>query len=346
MIETNLRGVREIIGECIGNNQSALLMGSPGIGKSEIIEALAMSKLGGYLCFEASSLDPTDVRGVLMPDGKGNSYYTKSPLLPDVKKHGLTGVINIDELPSGLPAVQVALHPLFNSKERRLGTDVIPKGWIPMATGNYASDGAGAMNLLSALSDRVCVVNVVEDYQIWKEDYALPKNLHPITIGLLNFRSELFSTFKKRVKGDTGKSFATPRTHTEASKVLYAADKGSMSEGTLLAYLAGWLGEGVASELIAFRKTYLELPDIKKIYAGANDIPKEPSVLFAMCSAMVAHLKETKMPIQKAVDRMLEYSLKLEAEFGGLLIRDAYVTYKQNILKSPNWVTVAQRYFN
>lgn len=345
MFEVNLKEAKEIAKMAIENKQSSIFMGTPGIGKTEILEQIANDIGFGFLCFEASSLDPTDVRGVLIPHN-GSSYFTKSALLPDVKKHGERGILLVDELPSGLPAVQVSLHPLFHPKERRLGSDKIPDGWIPMATGNYAQDGAGAYSLLTALSDRVCIINVIEDYQVWKEDYAFPNNIHPITIGFLNFRPDLFSTFAKRNKSEKGKTFASPRTHTAVSKVLYYADKANMPDKILHAALAGYVGDGVSAEYMAFRKTYKELPDPKDIVEkNKNIIPEEPSILYALCSAIIAYIKEAQMPVQKAVDRILEYSTKIDTEFGGLLIRDAYITYRNNILKSKHWVTVAQRYF-
>ena len=222
-MDINLRQAREIIIMAITESISVILMGIPGIGKTEIIEKTTEKAGIGFLCYEAPSLDPTDVRGFLIPEGK-ESHFTRSPLMPDPKKHGKRGILLIDELPSGLPAVQIALHPLFHPKERRLGEDKIPQGWIPFATGNYTSDGAGAHALLTALSDRVCILNVVPDYQVWKEDYAIPNGVHPVSIGLLNFRPDLFSTFEKRNKADKGKTFASPRTHQMASKVLHYAE--------------------------------------------------------------------------------------------------------------------------
>lgn len=352
MFEVNMREARGILEMAIDEKLSVLLLGNPGVGKTDLVETVTRTKHYGFLCFEGPSLDPTDARGVLIPDN-GKSFFTRSALLPDPEAHGDKGVLLIDEISSALPSVQVALHPLFHPKERRLGTDKLPDGWIPMATGNYSTDGAGAHALLTAFADRCCIINVVEDLKVWKEDYAIPKGIHPITIGFLNFRPDLFSTFKKRNKGEHGKAFATPRAHTYASAVLYYADKVEMGETTILAALAGYLGDGVASEIMAFRKTYKELPDVMDIYGGKDIIPKDPSVLFALCSAMVARLANFKagknkkgMTLTKAIDRLLEFSLSLDAEFGGVMIRDAFISYSSELTSSKPWFQkVAKRYF-
>lgn len=355
--DTNLRNAKKIIEMMIKLKKSAILMGSPGIGKTEVIESVCRNltykdkKTGktkpfGFRCFEASSLDPMDARGVLIPKGD-QTFFTKSPLLPDVEKHGECGVLLIDELPSGLPAVQVALHSLFHPKERRIGEHTLPEGWIPMATGNYASDGAGASNLLSALGDRVNIINVKEDYQVWKEDYAIPKKLHPVVMGLLNFREDLFCTFEDRNKGEKGKGFVTPRTHTQISEILYENDAHPLGDEAMFVSIAGYAGDAVATQYTAFSKTYAGLPDPEKIYKGEDIIvpSDEPSLLYALCSALVAKARTIDMPKTKAMDRMLQYSLKLEAEFGGLLIRDLYAENRDAIVKSKRFSEVADRYF-
>lgn len=341
-MEITLRESKNISKVLFSKKKPAIVMGTPGIGKTDILKQVAAELNVGFLCFEASSLDPTDVRGVLIPKGEA-SVYTRSALLPVPEKHGKGGMLLIDELPSGLPAVQVALHPLFHPKERRLGSDSLPEGWVPMATGNYASDGAGAYNLLTALTDRVCVLNVKEDLGIWKEDFALPHKIHPIVLGFLNFRPDLFSTFEKRVKGGNGKSFASPRTWKEASDLLYTDLDGVALHGSL----SGYLGDGVSSEVMAFRKTVSDLPDVDAIYAGRiNTVPEEPSVLYALCGAMVGKLMchPDGLRLSVAIERFLEYSLKLPAEFAVLMVKDALSLHRKEIVQGKGWKAFANKY--
>lgn len=347
MITVNTREAKNIVRMATKTRMPCLLLGSPGIGKTEIVKQVAEEENEGFLTFEAPSLDPTDVRGVLIPTSDNKSCFTRSAILPEVEKHGEKGVLLIDELSSGLPSVQVALHPLFHQNERRLGSDKLPDNWVPIATGNYASDDAGARNLLSALSDRVCVMNIKEDYKIWKEDYAIPKNIHPVVIGFLNYRTDLFSTFDRRNRGVKGKAFATPRSHTAVSIVLHHADKCKFSQPELLAIIAGWVGDGVAIEYVAHQQLYQELPNPDDVFKGKNVVidKNKPSILYSFCAAIVSRLNTTEISIKKAIDRMLEYSLTIEAEFGGMMIRDAYVLHRNNILKSKHWPEVSKRYF-
>ena len=347
MVTVTLREAIKAIEMAYAIKHSVIMMGSPGIGKTAAPKLVA-NKLGmGCKIYEASSLDPTDARGILIPDNNGSSYFTRSAILPDPQKDGNKGFLVIDELPSGLPAVQVALHPLFHPDERRLGTDKLADGWLPVATGNYASDGAGAYNLLTALSDRVMILNVVENFKEWKEDFALPNKIHPDVTGFLGFREDLFNTFEKRNKADKGKTWGSPRSHTLVSDIFYYDDKHSIGASILYASVAGYVGEGIAGEYVAWRNSKKDVPSPEDIIDKGKDlVPREPSLLYATCAAVVHYLRQTKLPKQEAIDRMLEYSLKMDAEFGMLMVRDAYVTFSNKITKSPIWKTqVAKRYF-
>src|SRR4030067_3468404 len=109
-----LRQAREIVKACIRRKRSVYLKGSPGIGKSAIVKQVAKEMNYGIKIFEGSSLDPTDVRGVMGYDTKTQrSFFSVSPLLPtedDLKgKDGM--ILLIDELGSAMPSTKVALQP-------------------------------------------------------------------------------------------------------------------------------------------------------------------------------------------------------------------------------------------
>lgn len=342
MLTANLRQAREVILMAIQNNQSVMLLGDPGIGKTQMFSQIAERIEFACSIFEGPSLDPTDVRGVLIPVN-GKSYFTKSPLLPIVEEDGEKGILVIDELSSALPSVQVSMHPLF--LERRLGTHKLPAGWMPMATGNYASNGAGAYNLLTALSDRVCIINVVPDVDVWKQDFAIPNGVHTMVLGYINFKPANLSTFAQRNKNQQGKQFGTPRTHWEVSKVLHYHDKHPLSDNALYIAIAGWVGEGLASEYMAFRESYMKLPDPKDIYAGKDIIPTEPSVLWSLCSAIVLYLNGLNgSSLKKAIGRFLEYIQKLPDEFGILSLKDAFVTHSKSLVVMPEFKKLAKNY--
>ncbi len=342
MLNVNLRIAKEAVMKLVPLGRPIVAMGSPGIGKTEIMKQAAKALFMGCKVTEASSLDPTDTRGIpYVTDGE--SKYGRPSILPDVKKDGEKGLLVIDELASCLPAVQVSLYPLF--LERRLGDYPLPKGWVPMGTGNYTSDGAIAYSLSSALTDRVFILNITPDFQVWKEDFAFANGINADIISFLNWRPELFYTFDKRDKTAKGKAFASPRSYELASNAL----KTNLGDDILMAVLAGCLGEGVAVEFVAFRKVSQGLPDIKKIYMGKhNAVPDndKPDVLYALTGALVGFLSRLpeELPKAMAVERFFEYSMKLPAEFTVLGVKDALSLHKQDIVKSKNWGTFSKKY--
>jgi DNA polymerase III delta prime subunit len=345
--EVTIRNSIAIIEECYKVDTPVMLMGPPGIGKTTSV--IAAAKKLGISCRieEGSSLDPTDVRGVLIPDMETReSFYTIPGIYP-VKDDGEKGFLCIDELGGCMPATQKPLQSLFDL--RKVGNHELRKGWLPVGTGNYASDGAGAFALLTSFSDRMVVLNVKPDFNQWKEDFAYPTGIAQDVISYLNFQKGSFYTFNDRKKVAAGqKSFASPRSWAKASKFLNSKSK--MSRGNLHAVLAGLLSEGTAHDFLAFLDYHEKLPDIDKIYQGkCDDVPSanEPGVLHALTGAMIGYLNNLpeKMNLVAALDRMLEYSKLLPREFGVLMVKDALFLHEGPMTtKTKNWVPWAMEY--
>ncbi len=339
----NLRQARKMLEIGYQTGTSVILLGSPGIGKTAVIAQFAKERGIGFLCFEGSSLDPTDVRGVLIPHGE-QSIFTRSPLLPR-PEHGPAGILLIDELSSATESVQVSLHPLF--LHRRLGEHHLPEGWVPMATGNFSSDGAGASGLLTALMDRLVVCHVQADPEVWLRDYAIPNNIHPMIIGFIRFRPQLLDTFQSRKRKAEVKSFATPRSYEHLSRMLQAIE--TTTEESTLEFLkevaTGILGEGVATEFITYYRLYSELPDVREILYGRFWWPKEFSQITAVISALPAAIRSCQdIDIQQAMTNVLEYTLcdQMPAEHRFILVQDLIRLFPREVASAGNFRRVAE----
>lgn len=106
--------------------------------------------------------------------------------------------------------------------------------------------------------------------------------------------------------------------------------------------LSGSLGEGIAAEFQGFLDVYGQLPDIDRILAGEDIVPDEPSLLYAVCGAVVAEYQ--KRPKVHAT-RMLTYSNALPAEFAILLVKDAYRA-NQHVKVAKGFAEWATKYSN
>lgn len=340
MITVNLRQARKLLKKAIDADIPAILMGTPGIGKTSCPKQVAAELGIGCIVEDGSSLDPVDVRGVLVPDMKTReSFFTRPAIFPD-RDAGKKGLLVIDELGGCAQATQKALQTIL--LERKSGIHKLPKGWLPVGTANYAADGAGAYTLLTSLEDRVVVMNVVSDPQIWKEDFAIPRKIDHRIISFINWRPECLNTFAKRNKGDRGKGFASERSWEKLSRLL---DVGlDDDDGILLSGAAGCVSEGVAAEFTAYLKIHESLPVIKEIYRGRNDIPKndEPGVLYALSGALVNYLGRLPEELSKAmaIERFIEYSMLLPTEFAILAVKDAFTLHSKEIVASNNFKKV------
>lgn len=340
--EVSIREMKEVVKACYETGTPVIARGGPGLGKTTGFTQAAKELKIGCRIEEGSSLDPSDVRGVLVPNLKEQtSFYTTPAILPNEEKEGPKGLLVIDELGGCMAATQKALQSLFDL--RRIGVHKLLEGWLPVATGNYATDDAGAFNLLTSFQDRMVVLNVKPNFNVWKEDFALPTGVHENIISYLNFKQASFYTFNDRVNGSKSKGFASPRTYTMASRFL----KLNLPENIIRPILIGLLGEGIARELMGFCSVAKELPVIEDIYRGkTNAVPEKPDALYALSGSLVSFLRglPDDLSMNVALERLMDYTRKLPREFACLTMKDAQHLVGDKLKKCKGWVAWAKEY--
>lgn len=165
---------------------ATVLLGAPATGKSSVVRQTARewitgvrageSSVGGFsdvpwwISFPALDRDPTDVRGLLIPDGNGGATWTTPDIL-ELMQEAEKGVLCIEELPQALDAMQCVLRPAL--LERTIGGHRIPDGWRVVATGNRPQDHAGAGTLLAHLATSVVLIDdfrpAAHEWLAWAE---------------------------------------------------------------------------------------------------------------------------------------------------------------------------------
>lgn len=336
----NTRQAKSVARINLKAGHGVLMVGSPGIGKTSILKQLAEELRISHEVWDAVSLDPTDIRGVLIPRGE-RSIFTKSAMLPTEG----SGLLVIDELLSAAQQVQLALRPLF--LEGKLGQDRIPQGWIPCATGNLATDDAGARQITTALADRLAIIPVHADANVWLEDYAVPAGLHPVVLGYIRHRPDMLSTFAKRNRSVTDrKQFATPRSHDRVSKILYAIGNEEVSDDLLLELFAGHVGDAVATDYVSYIRVYHDLEPADVIFAGKMYAPETLEAKYIFASAIPAAF-ERHPDRSEAADLFCKYIIEgpLDDEFKLLTIMDiSRRGHAPILLKSRQIQKVARRF--
>ena len=294
--------------ECLyPTRQSIYIWGPPGLGKSSIVKRVA--RKAGISCIDlrAVLLDPVDLRG-LPHFADGLCKWAIPEFLPRDGR----GIIFLDELAQAAPMVQAALLQLV--LDFKLGEYTLPEGWTIIAASNRAEDRAGGHKIISSMQNRFLHLDLEphpEDWQAW----AIEAEVHPVVRGFIRFRPNLLFKFNPSLNE---RSFPSPRSWNFVSNIVDRA-----TEGALTAAVAGCVGMAPASEFLAFRSIYRELPDIQALLKNphGHQIPTRPDVLYATCSAITENCRGCdKATLSNAVI----YANRMSKEFGVLLMRDLW----------------------
>ncbi len=163
-----------------------LIWGSPGIGKSEIVRAIAKQRGIALIDIRLAQKDAIDIKGIPTPnDFKKRTVWYLSSEWPDcpISK----GIIFFDELTAADKNVQVAAYEII--LERKLGEPdrdgyALPNGWYIASAGNLKSDDAKSEPMSSALSNRLLHVEIDVNVNNWL-DWAREADVHPSVIDFI-----------------------------------------------------------------------------------------------------------------------------------------------------------------
>jgi len=283
-----------ILAVAIEANIPVLLLGAPGIGKSQLVNEIARKK--GWPCqvIIASLHDPSDFLGLPF------ATDSKTAFLPPEWAVDLAsqdeGILFLDELTLAPPAIQAAALRVV--LEGVVGSLQLPKGIRRVAAGNPEEETEGAWNLTPPLRNRFLTLHVAPDVEE-VVDYFLggsgflsvpdvPKDwqekipeMKAKVASFLSRRPELLYT--SNATKTTG-PFPSPRSWELVAKFMAAAN-GILDFEELGLGIAGLVGEGTAVELLQYLEN-LDLPSPEEILKGAK-LPEEEDRLLA-CFHMLA----------------------------------------------------------
>ncbi len=218
---------------------SWMMHGKPGIGKTQIAEALAEFVGGKLYDVRLTTIDPSDLRG--LPYYDHDEKLTKWYRPEDLPRDASPAVLFLDELSAAPEHIQPTVYGLL--QERRVGQHVIPDNVMIVAAGNRVEDGAVAYEMGTAISDRLIHLNVEPDLDDWIDNYAVKKGLHPAVPAFLKVRPDFFETTVQSMEQDHMIA-ATPRSWERVSSVLT-----SISDPRLRRIaIAGTIGAHIAAE--------------------------------------------------------------------------------------------------
>ena len=203
-----------------------LLLGAPGIGKTQIMEQIAQECGIGLVAYTITHHTRQSAIGLPFISKQcfgGKEYtvteYTMSEIVASVyekmEKTGLKeGILFIDEINCVSETLAPAMLQFLQCKT--FGSHEIPQGWIIVAAGNPPEYNKSVREFDVVTMDRVRKIEVEPDFAVWKE-YALTQQLHPAVIAYLNTRTANFYKMETTVDG---RRFATPRGWEDLSQML------------------------------------------------------------------------------------------------------------------------------
>lgn len=252
------------------------LWGPPGIGKSQIFAKVAVDLGRELRDVRATLLDPVDLRGLPVLDKatRMTSWFPPA-FLPTEGE----GILLLDELNAAAPSVQTACLQLI--LDRRVGEYILPEGWVAMAAGNRVTDGATGTRMSSALSNRFVHLEMAPDLDDWSA-WAMAAGIDPVLIAFLRFRPNLLHEHSSKER-----AFPTPRSWEFVGEITKAGVGDRMIE---LALIEGAVGQGAATEFVAFLDLYRKLPSIDAIILNpsAGDAPTDPATRYAVTFALAS----------------------------------------------------------
>lgn len=208
-----------------------LLIGPPGIGKTQIMEQVAAECGIGLVAYTITHHTRQSAIGLPFISEKefgGKKYtvteYTMSEIVASVyEKMEATGwkegILFIDEINCVSETLAPAMLQFLQYKT--FGNHRIPEGWLIVAAGNPPEYNKSVREFDIVTMDRVKKIEVEADFAAWKE-YAYRVNIHPAVISYLNLRQKNFYLMETTVDG---RSFATPRGWEDVSRMLEVYDR-------------------------------------------------------------------------------------------------------------------------
>lgn len=289
----------------LGSNigKTTFFYGGAGLGKSEKVLQIANNmfphRIGNNLCdVRLSDKEPQDIAGIPIPielnDGSVRTVYAVPefwPTDPDWE-----GIVFLDELPNAMLGTQHSAYQVI--LDHMAGNFKFPKGCVFVGAGNRSTDNAGTTEMPGPLINRMILCEVEYNLDVWIEDYAAPFRLHPHILGFLKQFPEHFYTGDVTNRPENG-VFASPRQWKTVSDILFELDKKSIDEFTAEIAIAGTVGEGLETQVLAYHIRAAELPPVDKIFSGEvekHELSREKNdLVYVLSQTCMRKLEEEVM---------------------------------------------------
>ncbi|MEM8837823.1 MAG: AAA family ATPase [Pseudomonadota bacterium] len=238
---------------------SWMMHGRPGVGKTQVAEALAIHIGGPLYDVRLTQIDSSDLRGLPYYDHENRTTMWYRP--EDLPQDDGPAVLFLDEITAADPILQPIVYGLL--QERRVGLHKIPPSTMIVAAGNSVEDGAIAFEMGTAISDRLIHMVVETDPADWIKGFAIPNRLHASVIAFIKSRPDMLETLTASMEADHMIA-ATPRSWERVSHIMTHVD----DRNDRLIMIAGTVGTAIAGQFLQVADDIEATVDIEALVAA------------------------------------------------------------------------------
>jgi len=304
------------------------LLGSPGIGKTAIMEQIAQEL--GIAVVSYSMTHHTRQSALGLPfithkNYKGLEFdiseYTMSEIIASIyevmEQSGIEeGILFLDEINCVSETLAPSMLQFLQYKV--FGKHKVPEGWVIVTAGNPPEYNKSVREFDVVTMDRMKLVEVEADYATWKE-YALKQGIHNAVTTYLDMKKNDFYRVETNVGG---KSYVTARGWEDLSAMmLLCEEEGIVVDETLVAqYLHN---DKIVREFTAYYELYNKYKKdykVEEILEGTNSAQ-------VVERARIAKFDERLSLLGMLLD-------KLESEMKENLEKSDYLTDLMKLLKA------------
>lgn len=297
----------------VGQTNTVLLRGQPGIGKSSILHTLRESYPNHFMSYiDAANLDLGDIAMPVVDKEELITEYAPNARFGVGRNQTKPVVMMIDELGKASRPVMNMLLPVI--LERRIGDLQLPEGSIIFATTNLDTDGVGD-NIPAHAYNRMTVCTVANPTSDEWLQWASNNGVCPEVMAFAKQTPEIFDCYvdlEKNAKNPyifnpmagVVRGFCSPRSLAKASNII--AQRAALGSAVLPA-LAGTIGEPAARQMEALINLADQLPLFEQITKAPSTtkVPKGAGALFLLAFMVAGRVTaETMDPVMEYAERI------------------------------------------
>lgn len=296
------------LGYLIPTHENTLIVGSPGIGKTDIVQQACEKLNHNLLTFHPVVSDPVDFKGLPAFVNGEADFHPFGDLKAIITAEKPT-VAFFDDLGQAPPLVQASIMQLLLA--RQINGHAVPDCVSFVAATNRKGDKAAVSGILEPVKGRFTILNLETDVDEWC-NWAMRNKVSTEWIAFAKFRPQFLTEFKPMPDIENS---PTPRNFFHAAKSCSIG----MPDDLEYAVIEGRLGKGAAGEASHFLKVFRHLPSVESVLANPDkaNVPTDPATLYAISAAVSMKADKTNM------DPVVKYAKRLPEEFSVFLVASA-----------------------